>query len=747
MKSTAQTPPRPFLLVIALLAGLLALFVGKGLATLPPSVAQTKAAIGFDGDRAVARLARILGDQRPHPVDTDANDAVRERLLAEITALSYTPEVRDDFACRGTKRWGGFACARVRNIVFRAGPAGGGAVLVAAHYDSVPAGPGAGDDGAGVSATLEIAAQLRGRTFKKPVIFLLTDGEEVGLLGAVSFVRSDPLAKDVALAINMEARGTGGPAIMFQTSSPNGREIAALAANSPRTIANSLAADIYRTLPNDTDATEFLGKKWDVLNFAFISPLARYHTPLDTLANLETASVSHMGGAALAAINAHMDAGPVAASEGNVIYSDLLGHFLLVLPVISGWALLGFGFLEAGFRYLTVDKGGAIRALLAPVLAIALAGGIGFGLLFAINALRVETIWWTANPMAARSLFYSTGILGSVLALWMCRGIDKERVIAGGWLWLSGAFLALSLVSQGAMILVAPAAGLYGLAVLMTQFWKKSTFLHIFWIAAVLILILPTLDFAEAGLGFEMGWAFGALAGLLSFMVLATALTSRDVGGKVIAALATLVLAASVYAYVSPAYSDKLPRPLNLQHWHDEATSHWLLSPADEPAPKAMTAIAPFALGPIKGSDEARMIAPAKAIETSLPAPSIQVLNEVTTGATRTLKLRVRAPNSDEVQVNVPALAALTSIGSGPTPETSMFNFDAASPKGFRCSGRSCVTWDITVVMGNTKTDWTISSTLRGQDPLAGPLLNARPKTASPVQGGDRRVTVSVQKL
>jgi Peptidase family M28 len=747
MMKTVQTPPRPFLLVFALLTALLALLVFKGLVTGPPSVAQTKAAIGFDGDRAVARLARILGDQRPHPVDTDANDAVRERILAEVRSLGYTPEVRDDFACRGTRRWGGFACARVRNIVLRAGPAGGGAVLVAAHYDSVPAGPGAGDDGSGVAATLEIAALLQGRALKKPVIFLLTDGEEVGLLGAVSFVAKDPLAKDVVLAINMEARGTGGPAIMFQTSSPNARDITALATNSPRTIANSLAADIYRTLPNDTDATEFLGKKWDVLNFAFISPVARYHTPLDTLENLETASVAHMGGAALAAVHAHIGAGPATAPEGNVIYSDILGRFLLVLPVLVGWALLGFGFIAAGFRYFTTDKGGAVRALLAPIVAIGVAGGIGYGLLLAINALRVETTWWTANPMAARSLFYSTGILGGALGLWMCRGIAKERVIAGAWLWLSGLFLALSFVSQGAMILVAPAAGLYGIAVLATQFWKKAAFLHVAWIEAVLVLILPTLDFAEAGLGFEMGWAFGGLAGLLSFMVLATALTSRDVGGKPIAAFSAIVLAAGIFAFFTPAYSDKLPRPLNLQHWHDDAANHWLLSPADEPAPKAMTAIAPFALGPIKGSDETRLIAPTGPIPTSLPLPSIQVLSEVVTGATRTLKLRVSAPQADEVQLNVPAGAALTAIGSGTTLEASLIEFDSTVAKGLRCSGRSCVTWDITVVMGNTKTDWTISSTRRGQDPLAGPLLNARPKTASPIQGGDRRVSFALQKL
>ena len=96
----------------------------------------------FDADRALERLARILGDERPHTVDTDANDAVRERLLGEIRAIGFEPEVRDDFACRPATRWNAVSCARVRNVVFRTGPDDGQAIMVMSHYDSVAAGPG-----------------------------------------------------------------------------------------------------------------------------------------------------------------------------------------------------------------------------------------------------------------------------------------------------------------------------------------------------------------------------------------------------------------------------------------------------------------------------------------------------------------------------------------------------------------------------------------------------------------------------
>ncbi|MEK7264698.1 MAG: hypothetical protein AAB227_01240, partial [Pseudomonadota bacterium] len=66
---------------LLLSAAFFALFMLKGAALGPPPVDPSSQ---FDTARALDRLSRILGDERAHPVDTPANDAVRERLLAEI---------------------------------------------------------------------------------------------------------------------------------------------------------------------------------------------------------------------------------------------------------------------------------------------------------------------------------------------------------------------------------------------------------------------------------------------------------------------------------------------------------------------------------------------------------------------------------------------------------------------------------------------------------------------------------------
>lgn len=742
MQSQTQSPcATVFALLMAIV--LLGAFLFKGALTNAPSVESTKFETGFDATAAKARLARILGDERPHPVDSAANDAGRERLLAEIRALGFEPVVRDDFACGGSKRWGGGACARVMNVMFRMGPAGGNSVMVASHYDSVPAGPGAADDGIGVASALEIAARLKGKALSKPVIFLFTDGEEAGLLGAASFIRTDPWAKDVALAVNLEARGTGGPAIMFQTSARNGREIAALTHKPVRILANSMAADIYRTLPNDTDATEFLTKDMDVLNFAIISPLARYHTPLDSLTYLEPESLGQMGAAALSAVEGHMAATPLKGAESHYIYSDILGRYLLVLPQIAGYLLLGFGLFASGILFWVAGPKGGVRAFLAPLVSALVAGGVGFGALYGVGHLRPEEMWWTATPLAAQLTIYGAALVGIILALWLCRGVTRERTASAGWFWLSALFLGASVIAPGAMILLAPAAGIFALVAMLTFFTNKrwpwlGVGLSVIPAVLLMIMILPVLDFAEIGLGLEMGWAFGALAAMIGFVALAP-LVSPDIGlGRIVAIFVATVAAGGIWASLAPAFAPDTPRWLDVAHVHSGPTSNWVISPGTQAPPVAMAKIAPFKLGAVAGLDTKRFVAPAPNANPAPTLPMVTVVNETIQGAKRVVTMRVTTLGADEVVISVPEEAKLTQFTSGSAP----FDFDPAGKKGFRCVGRACTSWDMIVTIDAAKAPWTLRAIRRGVGPETQALVQARPNDTAPNQGGD--VTVGV---
>ncbi len=63
-----------------------------------------------------------------------------------------------------------------------------------AHYDSVPNGPGADDNGSGVAGVMEIARILSGYNFEKTIRFIGFDLEEEGLIGSNAYVNKNGLS-------------------------------------------------------------------------------------------------------------------------------------------------------------------------------------------------------------------------------------------------------------------------------------------------------------------------------------------------------------------------------------------------------------------------------------------------------------------------------------------------------------------------------------------------------------------------
>ena len=87
---------------------------------------------------------------------------------------------------------------------------------------------------------------------------------------------------------------------MFETSQPNASAVAAYAAAVHRPSASSLATDVARLIPNDTDVTTFKERGWLTLNSAIVGNATRYHSAGDDLAGLDVRSLQDMGDEALA---------------------------------------------------------------------------------------------------------------------------------------------------------------------------------------------------------------------------------------------------------------------------------------------------------------------------------------------------------------------------------------------------------------------------------------------------------------
>lgn len=98
------------------------------------------------------------------------------------------------------------------NVVVRTGPETGKAILLTAHYDAVvlPDGKlvdGVVDNAASVVSMIETMQRIAGRT-KHPVILLVTDQEELGLVGATAYVEKHGTA-NLAAVINADINAYG----------------------------------------------------------------------------------------------------------------------------------------------------------------------------------------------------------------------------------------------------------------------------------------------------------------------------------------------------------------------------------------------------------------------------------------------------------------------------------------------------------------------------------------------------------
>ncbi|MFY9553424.1 MAG: M20/M25/M40 family metallo-hydrolase [Blastocatellia bacterium] len=399
----------------------------------------------FSSGRAMRHLEAIA--QRPHPVGTLDHSRVRDYIATEITALGTVPEVQKRAAVTSSR---GFPLlgANVENVFARLkGSDDGKIVLLVAHYDSVPTGPGANDDGAGVATLLETMRALKeGPPLRNDVAFLYTDAEEVGLLGAKAFVDGYPASKDVKVALNFEARGNGGPSIMFETSHDNGWLIGAFAQAAPYPVANSLSDEVYRRLPNDTDLTVFKEAGIAGLNFAYLKGINYYHTQLDSLAHTDERSLQHHGSYALALARQFGNLDLEHAKNGDAVYFSIPGGFLIrysrmwVVPGVVLNALLFIAVLVIGFKRKQLSMRGI---------------GLGFGaylLCGVATVLAVTLVSWVTGRIdrwpslsgqaeAYNSYYYfmsfaalSVGVT-SGLYIWFRKRISVENLTAGALTW------------------------------------------------------------------------------------------------------------------------------------------------------------------------------------------------------------------------------------------------------------------------------------------------------------------------
>jgi len=700
----------------------------------------------FDTVRAAETLSRILGDERPHPIDSDANDAVRERLLTEIRALGFDPIVRDDFHC--TNHFGG-VCGRVQNVMFWAVPPTDtvtqGVVLMS-HYDSVPAGPGAGDDGAGVAVGLEVARLLKGRDLPRPVLVLITDGEEIGLLGAESFVQTDPLATRIGSVVNVEARGVTGPVSMFQTSRPNSRDISAIAKTGRTAMANTLSSDIYDAMPNDTDLSRFLDddapRAVDATNFAFILGDSFYHTPGDNLANLDRGSLFHSGINALAAVEGFAQQSAAQSPETRRLYFDLLTRGVVSVPFWAGIAAIILGGALSLTALIKTSAWRGWRGWAVLPIALIAAGLASVGLSMGLGLIREAGAFAPAHPWALRGAQAGIAVLISALiAITLHDHHNTDDAVDPGpalksWVWLAVLGAIGLVLFSGSIVIFVPALAVATLCALAALSGRKGLAVGFNAAAAVLFLItnLPLPGFALAALGADAA-PFAALWAIPTVILIAT-IPPRKVLDVPLMGAGALALILIVTAALVPPYSVDAPRGVSIRHIEFDAGNYVQLSGRTMPPP-AMTEQGAFTFeGPadvtLPAYNRSRWTRSA-ATQPDIEA-SLVVLDDQTENDVRRLSLSVNAPTADRLHL-APASrdalwTALSINGVEVTP----------SRWGVRVAGRSVREARIDIELPANMPVGQIAILRYGIGPDLADLAASRPDWVLPRQDGDVRV-------
>lgn len=532
-------------LALGLLATTLAL-VALRLAP-PRALPATAPPADFSARRALETLERIAPAELPRPVGSEEHHRFLKRLRHMLIMLGIESETTTRHVCG---RYG--ACAEVTNLLARLPGERPEALLLVAHYDSVPAGPGAADDGIGVASGLEIArALLASPPLRHTLLLLFTDGEELGLLGARAFAREAPEAPSVVAAVNLDARGTRGPSHLFRTTLGAGALLPVLGL--PRPLASSLQREVFRLLPNDTDLSELADAGIPGFDLAFLGGVERYHTALDDRAHLDLASVQHQGENALALLRA-LDGRAPLRGGGDAVFFDLFTVVIagwpgavtlpLALAVLLATALSLLGLRRRGRLDGTALAAGLIAwpAVLLGTAALGAAAQLG---LAAAGALPSP---WVARPgpalLAAAALAGAT-TLGTI-ALTESAGRAALGIGHLGFTAVAGVATALWAPGASYVFIVPAAAGALGaglwVALPAGQARRGA------WVAWALPLVATAALVGPVALGLypALGLALYALYPVLALLLLlpaAPALAELDPALRRRAALGAAVLA------------------------------------------------------------------------------------------------------------------------------------------------------------------------------------------------------------
>jgi hypothetical protein len=609
----------------------------------------------------------------------------------------------------------------------------------------------------GIAVVLEAARALSRTPTRRPLVFLIDDGEEQDLLGAEAFAERHP-PEDFLADVNVEARGTTGTSFLFETSE-NNAWLAPLFRALPHPDASSLFYFVYKTLPNDTDLTVFRRHGYAGVNFGCIGGVSRYHTPRDDLLHLDPATLQHHGDNVVALARA-LDARPDdAIGRGDAVYFDVFAAGMILwperatLPAAIAIAVM----LLAGIT-VVLRRGlmTASRYLLAiATVPAAVAGGSAGAAIVQSVLRRAGAIpsGWIAHPLPAAAACWAAAISASVaLGGWVARRAGPRASEAGiATVWVLAAFVLAAKAPSASFLFLVPALPL-AFALLVAgrrdgDDAKEPMAARASRIAASTaagFFFLPVAAVLLDALGFRGMPAIGALLGLFTSVFAADIARTPRARAQTIAVglIAASALAMGAALLVAPFTRDTPQRAsILLDEDADSGQARWIIETDADSLPSSLRRAAPFRRErEFPWYPDGRAFAvPAR--PPGLPAPLLHVSDDRTADGTRMIRAVLRSSRGASViRIAFPPGSPLIRIAVGgralaPLPEALVRR--AGGWRSYTCVTTPEEGIAVEIAARAGPLDVVVADRSPGVPASAAFLLSSRPAEAVPSQSGD----------
>ncbi len=423
---------------------------------------------GFSTEIAKEHIKEI--SREVHSIQQpEALGRVREYIVNELKELGLEPEVFTYEDVESSK--GGIY--DINNIYAKIdGKNGedGSYIMLASHYDSSPKkrsgedgeSKGAADAGYGVSTILEIVRVIKesGQELENGIKILITDGEEMGLMGAKEEMNNNfGLYENVNFVVNLEARGIKGPALMFETSS-NNKKVIDLYKKANLPVSYSLAAAVYNKMPNGSDFTEFKNAGLAGINFAVLNDLDYYHTQNDNYENISDTSIQHYGEQVLPVVQEYVynskygQADYFESNENSVFFTLLPNMFInyssLIATILSVVSLI---VLLLIMRRLKINAKSVVKWTAVWIGLALTVAAIGVAVSYIISIVTGIEFKITYMPRVIGADFIAlvavvlTSVLVTILSKKLARNREDFESMLYGGLWFNEILLVIFMMA------------------------------------------------------------------------------------------------------------------------------------------------------------------------------------------------------------------------------------------------------------------------------------------------------------